>query len=208
MQLAAKIRKDFLKVDQFWRTFLANHSKYNPIPLDQLAPIESPAPVRVVDDNSSYLQTNPNVPSSAINPKSEIGIQTLDIKNLHSNVNCGPYQEENGTITDLSIDEVKIESYVVYEDVKCEFVDDKAQVDENSQFDKEYSIDSDGHANDEDSKDPMIRSDDKNLNANDACMKRRSGGKYPKNRNIHGTNPMKGEKRLFKCLENGCRYGE
>ncbi|XP_037030432.1 zinc finger protein 93-like [Bradysia coprophila] len=206
MQLAAKIRKDFLKVDQFWRTFLTNHSKYNPIPLDQLAPIESPAPVRVVDDNSSYLQTiNHNVPVNAINPKNEVGVQTLDVKNVHekfhSNANIVPYREANGTITDLSIEEVKIESYVVYENVKCEFADDKSQFGDGNK----YSMDSDGQAIDEDSKDPTIQSDDKNVNANDAWMKRRSGRKYPKNRNIHGTNPIKGEKMLFKCPENECK---
>lgn len=204
MQLAAKIRKDFLKVDQFWRTFLTNHSKYNPIPLDQLAPIESPAPVRIGDDNNiSYLQTNHIVPVNAVNPKNEIGVHALDVLDVK---HFPEKVHSNGTITDLSIEEVKIESYVVYENVKCEFGgEDTIQFGDSN----EYSIDSDGQVIDEESKDPTIQCDDKISNANDVCsMKRRSGRKYPKSRNIHGTNPMKGEQMLYKCMENDCEQGE
>lgn len=196
MQLAAKIRKDFLKVDRFWRTFLTNHSKYNPIPLDQLAPIASPAPVRV--DTNTYLKDNRNVP---VHHKNDIGVQTLEIKNVKNNseslASDIAYQELNGTKVDLSIEEVKIDSYEVYE--VCEVYDN-----DNIQY-RESPIDSEGDELNECSEDSKtITCDDKV----DNCMKRRSGRKYPKNRNIHGSDPIKGEERLFKCMESECKQGE
>lgn len=202
MQLAAKIRKDFLKVDRFWRTFLSNHSKYNPVPLDQLAPIESPAPIKL--DNSNYLKYNRIVP---INQQSnDIGVQTLDIKifneKLDSTTNGFAFPDLNGTISDLPIEEVKIESYEVYDSVKCEFDDS------NYGASNDYPIDSDGETMDEDSKDPTVKISDDQDDVNDNSVKRRSGKKYPKKRNIHGTDPVKGDNRLFKCFEPGCSQGK
>lgn len=204
MQLAAKIRKDFLKVDRFWRTFLTNHSKYNPMPLDQLAPIESPAPIHV-DHNNSYLKPNQIVPVS----QNDIGVQTLEISTMNDEskstiTNGFASHELNGTLSDLSIEEVKIESYEVYERVKCEFEDDNIDYGDSN----DYPIDSDGEEMDEDSKDLTINIDDKNVNVNDTCMKRRSGRKYPKNRNIHGNDPVKGVEKLFQCLEHECSQGK
>lgn len=196
MQLAAKIRKDLLKVDRFWRTFLTNHSKYNPMPLDQLAPIESPSHV----DNSSYLKRNQIVPVS----QNDIGVQTFEIATLSEKS-----KSANGFLTHelngLAIEEVKIESYEVYESVKCEFDDDNVEYGDGN----DLPIDSDGEEMDEDSKDLTINvDDDKNENVVDACMKRRSGRKYPKKRNIHGTDPVKGDEKLFKCLDHECRQGK
>lgn len=195
MQLAAKIRKDFLKVDRFWRTFLTNHSKYNPLPLDQLKPIESPAPSV---DNNSYLKHNQIVPPN----HNHIGVQTLEPTDFNekSNSTTGGihFHELNGTISELAIEEVKIESYDVYESVKCEFDDD---VDSN-----DYPNDSIGDDMEEDTKDPTGDVDDQSVNSED-ILKRRSGRKYPKNRNIHGTDPIRGEEQLFKCLQNECNEG-
>ncbi len=207
MQLAAKIRKDFLKVDRFWRTFLTNHSKYNPIPLDQLTPIESPAPYRVNDNKStsSYLKTDHNVPA---HQRNDIGVQTsiaVENSNPTTNKGCDCDQEMNGT--NNSIDEVKIESYTVYENVKCEFVDDTTN---NYGDSNDYALDSDGDFGDEeDSKEPTVQSDVDNVNGNnETIMKRRSGRKYPKRRDILRTDPIKGEERLLKCLDSECRQGE
>lgn len=203
MQLAAKIRKDFLKVDRFWRTFLANHSKYNPVPLDQLAPIESPAPIKL--DNDSYLKYNRIVPVSQ--HSNDIGVQTLEIKILNekfdATTNGFTFHDLNGTISDLPIEEVKIESYEVFDGVKSEFDDS------NYGASNDYPIDSDAETDgDEDSKDPTLKISDDQANVNDSCMKRRSGKKYPKKRNIHGTDPVKGEYRLLKCLEPECSQGK
>lgn len=200
MQLAAKVRKDFLKVDRFWRTFLTNHSKYNPLPLDQLAPIESPAPFTV--DNNSYLKNNQIVPIS----QNDVGVQTLEITNLvaKSNLNSNgfPFLEMNGTISDLSIEEVKIESVEVYQNVQCEFTESNFHCDDSN----DYLIGSDGEETGEDSKDPTPQISDQYVN--DTCMKRRSRRKYPKNRNILGIDPMKGEEKLFRCLDHECEQGK
>lgn len=197
MQLAAKIRKDFLKVDRFWRTFLTNHSKYNPMPFDQLAPIESPAPFRV--ENNSHYKNNQIVPVS----QNDVGVQTLEISNLNEKsnptTNGFPFHGINGTISDLPIEEVKIESH---DSVKSECEDDNIDYADSN----DYPIDSDGDGmDDEDSKD-MIG--EKQANFNDTRMKRRSGRKYPKNRNIHGADPIKGEEKLFKCLDHECKQGK
>lgn len=203
MQLAAKIRKDLIKVDRFWRTFLTNHSKYNPLPLDQLAPIESPAPLR--DDNNSHFKNNQIVPVS----QNDIGVQTLDNANLNEKskptTNGFDFHGMNGTISDLPIEEVKIESYEVNESVKSEFEANNIEYADSN----DYPIDSDGdEMDDEDSKDRTEQMDDKRANVNDTCVKRRSGRKYPKNRNTQGTDPINGEEKLFKCLERECRQGE
>lgn len=200
MQLAAKVRKDFLKVDRFWRTFLTNHSKYNPLPLDQLAPIESPAPFTV--DNKSYLKNNQIVQIS----QNDVGVQTLDITNLiaksNPNSNGFPFLEMNGTISDLSIEEVKIESVEVYQNVECDFTDSNFHCDDSN----DYPIGSDGEETGEDSKDPTSQISDQYVT--DICMKRRSSRKYPKNRNIHGIDPMKGEEKLLKCFDHECKQGK
>lgn len=173
------------------------------MPLDQLAPIESPAPIHV--DNNSYLKHSQIVPVS----QNDIGVQTVEITTLSekskSTTNGFPSHELNGTLSiNLSIEEVKIESYEDYERVKCELEDDNIDYGDSN----DYPIDSDGEEMDEDSKDLTINILDKNVNVNDTCMKRRSGRKYPKNRNIHGADPVKGDDKLFQCLEHECRQGK
>lgn len=193
MQLAAKIRKDFLKVDRFWRTFLTNHSKYNPMPFDQLAPIESPAPLPV---DNSYLKNHQIVPVNQI----DVGVQTFELKNpnekLHPNTNGFQFYEINGTMSDLSIESVE-----VYDSVKCEFTNDIHCDNESN----DYPIDSNEEEMDEDSKDPTTRTDSEGVNV--TYMRHRSGRKYPKNRNIHGMDPMQGEEKMFKCFDHGCKQG-
>lgn len=187
MQLAAKIRKDFLKVDRFWRTFLANHSKYNPIPLDQLPPIRSPGPVvSSTDDNSSYLINHHN---GLVNGKIDVAVQTFDINGEPSRV---ARLELHGLKRDtsVSIEEIKTKSFEVT------ILDSEANICDN--------IPMDSDTKDRSPREPTLEV----YKRDDTIVKRKSDRKYPKRRNIQGTDPIRGKESLFQCMEVECSQGE